>query len=68
MDAYLACVLQIAECHHCSADCAVAICLSVIIQVLGCITDRETAIQIAFKNLEDKYHWLVNLVCQVIVE
>jgi len=34
-------------------------------RVLGCITDRETAIQIAFDRLETKYHWMVNLVCQV---
>lgn len=34
-------------------------------KVLGCITDREAAIQLAFDRLETKYHWLVNLVCQV---
>lgn len=34
-------------------------------KVLGCITDREAAVQLAFNRLEDKYHWLVNLVCQV---
>lgn len=34
-------------------------------KVLGCITDREAAIQIAFDRLEKQYPWMVNLVCQV---
>ena len=34
-------------------------------KVLGCITDREAAVQLAFATLEKKYHWMVNLVCQV---
>lgn len=34
-------------------------------KVLGCITDREAAVQKAFKMLEDEYPWMVNLVCQV---
>ena len=34
-------------------------------KVLGCITDREAAVQIAFNSLEKKYHWLINLVCKV---
>ena len=33
--------------------------------VLGCITDREAAVQLAFNRLEKKYHWMINLVCQV---
>ncbi|KAL0023253.1 hypothetical protein WJX77_000286 [Trebouxia sp. C0004] len=35
-------------------------------KVLGCITDREAAVQLAFDRLETKYHWLVNLVCQAL--
>lgn len=34
-------------------------------KVLGCITDREAAVQLAFSRLEQKYPHLVNLVCQV---
>ena len=34
-------------------------------KVLGCITDREAAVQVAFASLESKYYWMVNLVCQV---
>lgn len=34
-------------------------------KVLGCITDREAAVQKAFRMLEAEYHWMVNLVCQV---
>ena len=34
-------------------------------KVLGCITDREAAVQVAFRMLEDEHHWMVNLVCQV---
>ena len=34
-------------------------------KVLGCITDREAAVQVAFAKLEKKYHWMVNLVCRV---
>ena len=34
-------------------------------KVLSCITDREAAVQLAFATLETKYHWMVNLVCQV---
>jgi hypothetical protein len=33
--------------------------------VLGCITDREAAVQKAFHMLEAEFHWMVNLVCQV---
>jgi len=33
--------------------------------VLGCITDREAAVQKAFRMLEVEYHWMVNLFCQV---
>jgi len=34
-------------------------------KVLGCITDREAAVQKAFQMLETEFHWMVNLVCQV---
>ena len=34
-------------------------------KVLGCITDREAAVQKAFRMLEAEYPWMVNLVCQV---
>lgn len=39
--------------------------LGCIKKVLGCITDREIAVQVAFASLERKYYWMVNLVCQV---
>lgn len=39
--------------------------LGSITKVLGCITDREAAVQLAFDRLEKKYHWIINLVCQV---
>ena len=34
-------------------------------KVLGYITDREAAVQKAFRMLEAEYYWMVNLVCQV---
>jgi len=39
--------------------------LGALSKVLGCITDREAAVQKAFHMLETEFHWMVNLVCQV---